>query len=77
MRKIRIRPTATAEKRLSRVLPVRSYRLVSADGETWSRDPAEAVLADSAPGSWDAGGIETPRWCFSTANFIFSIRGIR
>lgn len=40
--------------------PVRSYRLTSTDGVAWSVPSTQPVLADAAPGSWDAGGIETP-----------------
>lgn len=40
--------------------PVRLYRLVSSDGISWSLNPATPVLADATPGSWDAGGLETP-----------------
>ena len=42
------------------VFPVRSYRLRSADGANWSRDPAEPILDVGPTGAWDAGGIETP-----------------
>jgi hypothetical protein len=42
------------------VFPVRTYRLTSADGISWVRNPATPVLDDAPPGAWDAGGIETP-----------------
>lgn len=40
--------------------PVRLYRLTSTDGTQWARNPTAPVLADAAPGAWDAGGLETP-----------------
>lgn len=42
------------------VFPVRLYRLSSTDGTQWARNPTTPVLADAAPGAWDAGGLETP-----------------
>jgi hypothetical protein len=44
--------------------PVRLYRLTSTDGINWTRNPAEPILADSTPGNWDAGGMETPSVVF-------------
>ena len=49
--------------------PVRLYRLVSADGASWTLDPTDPVLADSAPGSWDAGGLETPAVVFFNGQY--------
>jgi predicted GH43/DUF377 family glycosyl hydrolase len=44
--------------------PVKLYRLVSNDGVSWHRDPAQPILDPGASGSFDAGGVETPAVVF-------------
>lgn len=49
--------------------PVRLYRLVSSDGVSWVRDPAEPVLGPAPPGRWDSGGDETPAVVFFAGRY--------
>ncbi len=49
--------------------PVRLYRLVSTDGTSWTLDPAGPILSDAPPGSWDAGGLETPAVVFFNSQY--------
>lgn len=51
------------------VFPVRLYRLTSDDGQTWTRNPEEPILADAPDGAWDAGGMETPTVVFFQGSY--------